>query len=68
MRVCGDCPNVRFEESARKGATFIRCKNDLPDIRFSYRVVAVVPTGYERKRQIGWHHQCGARNEMNLKN
>lgn len=32
MRVCGDCPNVRFEESARKGATFIRCKNDLPDI------------------------------------
>ena len=49
MRVCGDCPNVRFEESARKGETFIRCKNDLPDIRFRYRVVAVVPTGYERK-------------------
>ena len=43
-----NCRNVRFEPSAKRGTSFIRCKSGLPDLHYSFRVLLLVPAGYDK--------------------
>ena len=65
MRVCGGCPNVRFEPSAKRGTSFIRCKSGLPDLHYSFRVLLLVPAGYEKESadRLAPPMWCPKRNE-----